>query len=188
MNPETREVTSQPGGALGVEPAWSPTADMIAFVRHDIGRLFLMRPDGSELREFFIPYINDVFEPSWSPDGRRIAFGCIGYGMGVCVINSDGTGFVRLTRTQDYAVAPAWSPDGKTIAFEIWRADMGEIALMAPDGSAVTRVADGYSPAWSRDGTMLVFSRKAGGLFISKADGSAVTRLTTGGDSPSWRP
>ena len=192
MKPETREITTQPGGALGVEPAWSPTGDMIAFVRHDIpGRLFLMKLDGSESRQLSFPFIHDVFEPSWSPDGQRIAFQCLhGYGMGVCAVNRDGTGFARLTGNGYFAAAPAWSPNGSRIAFQFWntQTDAGEVALMAPDGSGVSRVADGYSPVWSPDATKLVFSRRQGGLVISNADGSNVTILTASGHSPAWRP
>src|SRR6476469_1201799 len=51
MNPETREIIRPPAGALGEEPAWSPTEDVIAFTRwtHDCCKLhlYVMRLDGS---------------------------------------------------------------------------------------------------------------------------------------------
>lgn len=186
MNPETREVTSPPNGALGLEPAWSPDGRMIAFTRHDVKQLFVMRLDGSVPVGFSFPNVDDVFDPSWSPDGRRIAFTCLG--VGICIVNSDGTGFVRLD-VPFYAVAPAWSPDGSRIAFEIMTPGNAEIALMAVDGTAVTRVTSGYEPAWSPDGTRLVFSRNNDGLFAINTDGSHLTRLTHGNDgSAAWRP
>jgi Tol biopolymer transport system component len=189
ITPETGAITTVPNGALADEPSWSPNGDLIAFVRHDLqGRLSIMRVDGSEVRDFNFPFVYDVFEPSWSPDGNRLVFQCMnGYGSGVCVMNADGTGYARLAAD---AGAPSWSPDGKRILFEFFnrQRDTGEIALMAPDGTGVTRIVDGFSPVWSRDGTKLVFAGRGGGLFISNADGSNVTRLTTTGHSPAWRP
>jgi len=188
MNPETRELTSPAGGASGEDPAWSPSGDLIAFVRLTEGarHLFVMRPDGTELREISLPGISEAFRPAWSPDGRRIAFQCLmSSSQRICAINRDGT---ELSVLAPRGGSPAWSPDGSRIAFTVWSGTSSAINVMKADGSEVTHVTDGFTPAWSSDGSKLVFSRDYDGLFMIDLDGSTPTRLTTGGYSPALRP
>ena len=56
--------------------------------------------------------------PSWSPDGRRIAFSAnvSQNRFDIYTVGADGKG-VRLVTSRDDSFEPAWSPDGKTIAF-----------------------------------------------------------------------
>jgi TolB protein len=110
--------------------------------------------------------------------------------MAICIVNSDRTGLVTLktVNAEERYVAPAWSPDGTRIAFTILSGGRGEIAIMAPDGSSVARLTDGYSPSWSPDGRMLVFARGNDGLFIINTDGSNLRRLTRGNHrAAAWR-
>ncbi len=73
--------------------------------------------------------LEPLTEPaSWSPDRRELAFARITSGTfrGTCgfpyrhtdifVVNADGAGLHRVTRTND-AVAPMWSPDDREIVF-----------------------------------------------------------------------
>jgi hypothetical protein len=196
MDPETRTVTALGDGGSGFNPAWSPAGDVIAFTRcceyGDFTKLYLLRVDGGPTVKLTIPGVQSVREPAWSPDGSRIAFTCIvAASNDVCVINRDGTGLVRLTNSDASESSAAWSPDGLFIAFG--RASPGstsQIVLVTPDGSNVTPLANGtgFEPAWSRDGSKLVFGGE-GGLFTVSVDGLRKTRLTTGGHSePAWRP
>ena len=67
-----------------------------------------------------------MHSPSWSPDGRRIAFASTRddpdpndnfiYSK-IYVMNADGSGQTRLTYTSPFDYAPSWSPDGRRIAF-----------------------------------------------------------------------
>jgi Tol biopolymer transport system component len=93
--------------------------------------------------------------PSWSPDGTRIAFASTRSGqMDIWVMNRDGSGPVRLTRSSEAEEWPAWAPDGQMIAFSAVRSGNSDIYLMNADGSNVTRLTDDPSadtrPAWSR--------------------------------------
>ncbi len=59
------------------------------------------------------------FEPSWSPDGRTIAYvhgDTVNGKTGIYLINVDGTDN-RIIYSSASAYSPDWSPDGKWIAF-----------------------------------------------------------------------
>jgi Tol biopolymer transport system component len=108
-------------------------------------------------------------DPSWSPDGTRIAYAArIGLDgpFRIFVAAADGTGAVQLTSHAegDADRAPVWSPDGSRIAFVSDR-DGGfpEIYLMNAGGSGqmrlTTNTAIDGNPSWSPDGTKLVVER-----------------------------
>jgi TolB protein len=102
-------------------------------------------------------------------------------------VNRNSTGFQRLTQGEGN-FDPAWSPDGSRIAFTTSRfGNQPEIALMNPDGSGVTRVVPGFSPAWTPSGQILFAS--TAGVHVVNQDGSGLTRLFAGSAfAPAWRP
>ena len=59
-------------------------------------------------------------QPSWSPDGSRIAFVSNREGnYDIFVIDSDGSGLQRLTTSPDDEEGPKWSPDDTQIAYTL---------------------------------------------------------------------
>jgi len=116
-------------------------------------QLWIQNLDGSGLRRLVDGMT--VATPHWSPDGSKIVFAChdpaeVGDRFDICLINADGSGFMRLTDGRNLNAAPVWSPDGGWIAFASDRATSpsgleGRIAMsvfvMRPDGSGVRQVA-----------------------------------------------
>jgi Tol biopolymer transport system component len=98
---------------------WSGHSDRIAFVRDEPRRhvyytsaIFVVRAAGGEPR-----MLVDGDLPSWSPDGRTIAFVRGGF---IRLINGDGTGERRLARfdgSADAGTQIGWSSDSRRIAY-----------------------------------------------------------------------
>ena len=99
----------------------------------------------------------DEYEPSFSPDGRRVAFVWNGpakdnFDIYIKDLGSQAT--TRVTNNSAIDFSPVWSPDGQRIAFCRQR-EHGESAiyLMASGGGSERKVADlnGVSSPNSRD-------------------------------------
>ncbi len=119
----------------------------------------------------------------------------------IYLMNSDGTGQVRLTNNPGFDGSPSFSPDGRRIAFVSENADGYGIKVMNADGSNQISLTNNFAgdtdPQWSPDGTKIVFTRlthttSPSEIFVMNADGGNLTRLTTispAFDSyPSWSP
>ena len=77
----------------------------------------MMDADGKNEKRLLSRQGHDV-QPTWSPDGTRIAFVAAGDGNNeVYLMNSDGTGLLRVTRNVANDWFPHWSPGGTKLIF-----------------------------------------------------------------------
>lgn len=174
-------------------PEWDATGTRIAFWRTAApfgpGSVWTMDGDGSHQRQLTTGI--DARDPVWNPDGTRIAFTFVdATGFHVWSMRaSDGGDRRPITSGPTNDFEPAWSPDGTRIAFTrgLEQGDPGDINVIDLNTGAITVLAASaeydHQVAWSADGTRLVFERdfeSSSSIFMMNADGSAVTRLTTG--------
>jgi TolB protein len=128
--PARRIGRALPGEAL--DPAWSPNGKLVAYdyrpPGYSIRELWVVAVDGGRARQ--VTRLRQVStRPSWSPDGRQIAFQSDANGGHVEIysIGLDRRGLRRVTRSRIDTFDPAWSPDGRKIAFSrngaIWAID-----------------------------------------------------------------
>src|SRR6266508_2657137 len=70
-------------------------------------------------------------QPSWSPDGQRIAFYSDRDGNGeIYVMNADGSGLTRLTDNDAIDIPYGWSPDGRNLVFTSGRKGTLDLFLL----------------------------------------------------------
>ncbi|MFI5253347.1 MAG: hypothetical protein ACHQQQ_13055 [Bacteroidota bacterium] len=134
---------------------------------------------------------SDYTNPSWSPDGRRIAYYHENYNhdssypSGLYLIDTSGANRVLLI--EGFAGLPHWSPDGKWIVFSY----DGLVCLIKPNGDSLLGVVGGDFPRWSPDGNKIVYTRSGTpdtvGIWIFDLKGGTRHRLGYGG-YPDWSP
>ncbi|HKS28172.1 MAG TPA: protein kinase [Pyrinomonadaceae bacterium] len=155
------------------QPAFSPDGDRIAFrsTREPAG-IYVMEATGENVRLVAV----GGHHPSWSPDGKEIAYSTVGRDMpnvrttipsAIWIVNLE-TGAKRLL-TQSDALQPSWSPQGHRIAYWFMPRNMGrgDIATIPSGGGepvVVTRDASrNWNPVWSPDGHFLYFASDRSG-------------------------
>ncbi len=147
-------------------PAWSPDRKSIAFLADDPtsagGRIVVMAADGTHRRLVArVPLVGSTTgqeyslqRPSWSPDGKRIAF--VG-AKGITTVRSDGAKPVVLPA----GLHPSWSPDGRHLTFMRYDdgSSIGRIYVMDADGTNLRALTsamfplDDQQPDWQPLGT-----------------------------------
>lgn len=196
---------------------WSPDGSRIAFTRYDqaagIARsdLFVVDPDGSDLRQVTDSDGYKVDGLAWSPDGSRLAFhrtsrrGASPAPAGIYTVDAGGTELTRLLPTDQRRGLerlrwPAWSPDGSTLALAAGGRGAGDLFLVDADGTDLRRLLDHpqavAQPSWSPDGRVIAFASRSCcqrgeygrpqdsiDIYAVAADGANLRRATVHGQS-----
>jgi Tol biopolymer transport system component len=140
----------------------------------DLARLYTARLDGSDLRELVrSSEAGDwgIWEPAWSPDGKRIAFTWMRSGKTLPeggrersyrLAWVDAAGGEPNFYTTGDAHEPQWSPDGRWLAYVVYNKQQSDIWIVSADGQTqykLTNFPGGNvrAPRWSSDSELLSF-------------------------------
>jgi Tol biopolymer transport system component/predicted Ser/Thr protein kinase len=102
-------------------------------------------------------------EPTWSPDGRFIAYSSDRGGKSdIWVQQISGGDPVQVTKGPGQNWQPDWSPDGKYIVYRSEEGDGGLYIVPALGGEGLQRkvASFGYYPRWSPDSSRILFSNE----------------------------
>ena len=185
------------------DPAYSGDGRLHAYARSATApQMVLVVQDTREKKEWIYRPIESratARNPSYAPDGSRIAFSLSDVGGSQIVsVNPQGQDLKYLTRAAGINAWPAYSPDGRKIAFGSSRTGDFEIHVMNFDGTDLKRLTQSpgldVRPAWSPDGKRLSFTSNRDSnyeIYVMNADGSNPHNLTSypaRDDHSTWHP
>ncbi|MFT3686130.1 MAG: hypothetical protein QM783_14620 [Phycisphaerales bacterium] len=195
-------------------PALSPDGRKIAFAsdRNGTWQLFVMSSGGGRAVQLSPDAACDL-HPTWSPDGKKLAFCRLGTVSGrweMWVVDATNPATAEFI---GYGMFPVWCPAAGTgenssdkIAFQrgkergdrafgLWTVDYKPGFVSSPTEIVSGANAAAINPNWSPDGRFIAYAtvkpgqtNASSGVWVVAADGSASINLTGGGASSDTSP
>ena len=155
--------------------AWDPQGNRFVFPGLAKGEPILTIVDvnnGRTEREIRLTEVHEVVNPTWSPDGKQIAFSALIGGFNdLFVYDLEKSALRRLTTDPFAEVDPAWSPDGQQLVFstdrfttnlEVVKSGALKLALLDVGSGTVTQLggfdnAKNIGAQWAADGQSIFF-------------------------------
>jgi len=144
---------------------WSPDSGRIIFTFKN--KLYMIPFEGDWIKDLGTEKLKALspYSPSWSPDGKRLAFRASNSGVGdLFLMNIESEYFRSLYSSECHSArsdiySAKWSPGGEALVFEAPHPKDVEnsIYMIYPDGSSLKLLGKGFEPEWSPDGTRIFY-------------------------------
>jgi len=168
----------------------SPDGAKVVF--ESVGMLYIKDlPDGAAKRLTSDNAGNFEYDPSWSRDGRSIAFvSWSDEGLGnIHKVRANGGRSERLTSRPGHYHGPRFSPDSESIVFQVteggrltspnWSIETG-IFVVAASGGAARRISrNGSNPHFGSQNDRLYVTRS-----VAEGNGSELVSIDLNGEAP----
>ncbi len=164
----------------------------IAYVNREGRKYRLVVADSDGFGEQTLLALNQpIMSPSWSPDGKKLAYVSFERGHATIFVQSLATRERRvLADFSGSNSAPTWSPDGSQLALVLTRDGSSQLYVVNSDGKKLRRITYGDSidtePGFLADGKSLLFTSDRGGsaqIYRVPVKGGYAERLTFEGSS-----
>ena len=144
-------------------------------------RLVISDADGQNIRNAMASS-DPIISPSWSPDGKKVAYVSFEDRKPVIYVHELATGRrIALSNQKGNNSAPGWSPDGRKLAISLSKDGNTQIYGINADGSGLHRLTRGNTidtePQYSPDGRYIYFTSDRGGnpqIYRMSAEGEQV--------------
>ncbi len=155
-----------------LSPAWSPDGATIVYVSdlNSLKNFLWLIPSQGGTPQRLEPTTrlgDNVDQPTFSPDGTRIAFvhrvtreDGLSRRTDIWIVNLRTGELTPLVQGDDGQYAPAWSPDGNWIVYVGRKGDANDLFVIPASGGQPTQLTDSgvvASPTWSADGRTIAF-------------------------------
>ena len=171
--------------------AISPTGQRAVFEAH--GEILTVPAEKGDIRNITrSPSVADR-DPSWSPDGKSIAYFSDESGEYALHIRSqDGIAPARkidLGQPPSFFYSPTWSPDSKKIAYSdkrlnLWYVDLDHPAPVKVDTDRFDSPIHEFDVVWSPDNKWLAYTKQLENhlraVFVYSLDDKKSTQITDG--------
>ena len=162
------------------------------------GEVFSIPAEKGDVRNLSASSGSAERAPSWSPDGKTVAYFSDKGGEYHLVLESqDGITAPRDVALPDptFFYTPTWSPDGKKLAYHdthlrLWVLDVASGKAVQADEDRYMFPDRSLNPSWSPDSKWLAYSRRLPSLFraifVWNAETEKATQLTDGMSDATW--
>jgi hypothetical protein len=123
--------------------------------------------------------VGTAIDPSWSPDGTKLAFSA-GGSIETCTVAACAPAHLGSAAGTE----PAWSPDGTEIAY----VSSGSIHVVTYPGGADSTVTAGTDPTWAPTSASIAFTSGGAVYTCVVASCGSPTQVASAGSKPSWSP